>query len=79
MPITIIRKEMVGTVETDVNDKGSKYPETNLTQVLCFWYLITFQKKSVLALLYSDLLVNAIYLIFVQKSRLLIKLTDIQI
>ena len=48
MPVTVTREEIVKTTRViganraDEDNKGGEYLETNLTQILCIWYSITF-------------------------------------
>lgn len=48
MPVTIANKEAIEIIETfkasrnGKDDKEGEYPETNLIQVLCIQYPITF-------------------------------------
>ena len=88
-PVTITREKTIETTvtveiientdadKTGKNGKSGEYSGTNLVQVLCIWYPITFQKKSVQALFNSSGEANAIYPIFAQELRLLIRLTNV--
>ena len=80
-PVTETRKEVVETAKA-ANKDGKKSEDEyleNLVQVLYIRYLIIFQKKSVpiLAFFISGSEVNAIYLIFAQELKLLIKPMDV--
>lgn len=66
----------VGTIDTS---EDSEYLRTNLAQISCIQYSITFWEKSVLVLLDSSSEVNAIHLTFAKKKSFFIRPTDIRI
>lgn len=87
--LTVTREKTVETIETTLtaettraiiagkNEKGGKYLGTNLAQVLYIYYLIFFQRKSVLAFFDSDNKVNAIYPAFAKEPILSIRLINV--
>ena len=83
--VIVTRKEMIKaieadeTAEIDEENKESKGEYSNLAQVLCIRYPITFRKKSVsvLVLLDSGSKVNAIYPTFMGELDLPIRPTDV--
>lgn len=62
-PVTLAREEVIETAENaktgvaagkSKDNKGGDYPKTNLTQVPCIWYPITFSSESILLFLNSE-------------------------
>ena len=82
-PVTRTREEAVETVETAKANKDGEESEAeyleNLAQVLCIWYSIIFQKKSVpvSTFLDSSSKINIIYPTFAKELGLPIRPTDV--
>lgn len=55
----------IGAIRVGEDNRGNEYLETNLARVSYFRYLITFCKKSVLALFNLGNEINTIYFTFV--------------
>ena len=84
MPMTVTREEVAETAETakvagvGEDGEGGEFPETNLAQVPCIRYSITFQRKSMSALFDLGSKVNTIYLASSQELGLPIRLRDVK-
>ena len=86
--VIVTRKEAFETFENTQTSKstragkdgeGGEYPRTNLVQVPCIRYPITFERKSVLVLLNLNNEINTIHPTFAQELGFAIRLINIRV